>query len=269
MPPRKRYNRKKYHPSGKRKQPDRKVKTNKQLTRAVKDLKKMHEIKYQYVDYDNKILSILSTPATTSFRVTAISPGSGPSSHEGDSVTLRTLDIHAQCYVGNSSGAPTINGPRTLTLMAVRSSDPSTGTTPLNQPTASSLYRFAQEAGAGSAISEENLPLTDNFRLLNTPNTTHLKILAKKSFILEPHGPYGTVTPLPAGQFPILPTKADRVKFSMSVPVKGLKVDFETGTATNNGQSVWIIAYCNSRGTGADLGIRLSYTSKLSFWDRD
>ena len=267
MPYKRKYRKRTRRPV-RRKQPNRKVKTNKQLTRAVKSLKKMHEIKYQYVDYDNKILSVLSTPATTSFRVTSIPSGSGPSSHEGDSVSLRTLDIHAQCYVGNSSGAPTINGPRTLTLMAVRSSDPTTGTTPLNFPTASSIYRFAAES-PGTAISEENLPLTDNFRLLNRSNTTHLKVLAKKSFILEPHGPVGTVTPLPAGQYPIFPTRADRVKFSMSVPVKVLKVNFETGTSTNNGQSVWIIAYCNSRGTGADLGIRLSYTSKLSFWDRD
>lgn len=225
-----------------------KIKTNKQLTRGLRSLKKLHAIKAHYVDIDNVVVSQL-TPIVVA--LTGIGAGDGNNQHESDWVKLRGLNVHGRCTIGNSGDAPTINGPRQFTALVVSSS---LGTGLGETPSFDNLFR-------DTGITETNFPLTQSFRTLYAESTTQVKILARRDFMMEPHGPQAVAA---AQSYPTMPSC---VNFKMAVPVRNTKINYRPGTSTTVNKQLFLMLYCNSGGAGADSGIKCSGSSKLSYYD--
>ena len=195
---------------------NRKVKSNRQLTKAVRKLWAAHEIKFHYVDINNSQVSDGSPDVT---ELTGIGAGTGDdNTHAGDKIRLRGLNIHGRVKIGNSGGVPEVNGPTTYTILVVSST---LGTGLTNLPSFSDLYRPLD-----GPVTEQNFALTDSFRLLKVEDIPKVKILKKVTFMLEPHGPWPTVATQLAATYP------SAKKFSMSVMVRNTQIDFRPGTAT-------------------------------------
>lgn len=231
----------------------RRAKTNKQLTRAVNKLWKTKAIKQHYVEVNNQQVNQLATQVVA---LTGIGAGDANNTHEGDSIRLRGLNIHGRCSVGQSGGLPTINGPKTVTILVVRSE---LGTSPAEIPTFAMIFRNA-------GINQDVFPLTMNFRNLYTETTTKLKILARRDMILEPHGPYDPAAAPPTSR---LATYPSTMNFKMAVPVRNTKINYRPGTDTTVNHQLFLMIYSNAGGTATDLGPRVSLTSKLTFYDLD
>lgn len=224
------------------------VKTNKQLTASVSKLWKNKGIKSHYVDIDN---AVINQPGPNVTALTGIGPGDSSSTHEGNSIRLRGLNVHGRLYVANSGGVPTIIGPTSVTILIVRSE---LGTGVGETPTFDMLFR-------DTGISEHNFPLTQGFRTLDAESTTKVKILARRDMMLEAHGPYTD----PGDKK--YPTGPSIMNFKIPVPVRNTKITYRENTSTTVNQQLFFMAYCNATGGVGDAGIRMSVSSKLTFYD--
>lgn len=222
------------------------VKSNKQLTASVNKLWKNKAIKQHYVDLDN---ATVNQTAPQVLGLTGIGAGDANNTHEGDSIRLRGLNIHGRCKVGQSGGTATINGPKTITVLVVRSL---LGTGVGETPTFDMLFR-------DPGIDEGNFPLTQSFRTLYAESTTKVKILARRDMILEPHDTDGATT--------LLATYPSVMNFKIEVPVRNTKINFRPNTSTTVNQQLFLMIYCNSSGAAGDTGPRVSLSSKLTFYD--
>lgn len=224
------------------------VMTNRKLTSAVKQLRKQHAIKAHYV-VGNAVYSSIPTPQVVA--LTGIGAGEASNQHEGDSIQLRSLTVKAYVSVSATGAVPDLPGPTRYNMMIV-SSVMDVGLADV--PSYSNIYD-----GAATHLPA-NMALFDGFRELNNETLYKVKILASKSFTLQPNqettATQGTGPTYPSFKF---------IKFNMTL--NRAKIEYRTGTSTPLNRNYYLMFMTNSLGAGPSLGAITSYTSKLTFYD--
>lgn len=225
----------------------RKVRTNKQLTRSVRQLWSMNKIKAHYVE--DTATTAVATP--TIMELTGIGAGEGKNQHEGNSIKLRSLQVHGQTRVTNTGGVPSISHPTRWNVMIVSS------TLDVGLAGVPSYTRL---------FDDTNLPATmalfDSFRMLNNEDLSKVKILYKKSFTLAAQtndGISGAVSSTYPGY------RFWTINLSLSPTV----IEYREGTSTAINRQLYIMLTTNSTGAAGNLGLEHAFVSKLSFRDME
>lgn len=221
-----------------------KVKTNKQLTLAVKKLWKGRAIKQHYVQ-DTTTTSI---GAPSVIELTGIGAGETSNTHEGNKIQLRGLDVHGYVRVTNSGGVPSVSHPTRWNVMIVRTTL-DVGISGV--PSYSNLF------------DQTNLPATmadfDGFRQLNSEELIKQKIIYKKEFTLSPQSydaTSGYNSPYPGFK-----------KWSINLKLGNAMIEYRQGSSTAINAQYYIMLKSDSTGAAGNLGLEHSFISKLTFYD--
>lgn len=228
------------------------VKSNKQLTRAVKQLKNNVPTKYNY-QVQNSLLVETVNPLTQ--RLTAISAGDGPDEHDGNYIHLRNLYVTGEVHVGSNNGIPNIDHPTRWCCVVIRSTL-DTGISDL--PSAATLWDIAN--------TPTDMAPFDGFRLRNTEELNKFKIIKRVDGTLEPHTrvvpgqPQNNIEPRAA-------TYPNYKKINFSVPLRNAKVEYRTNSNAPVNCNYYLMFFCESPGTSPNLGLNVSLTSQVTFKD--
>lgn len=222
--------------------------SNRKLTSAVKQLRKQHAIKAHYV-VGSQLTTSINAPQVIA--LTGIGAGEAVNQHEGDKIQLRSLTVHAQVYISDTAGVANVDKPTRYNMLLVSS---------------------VMDVGVADVPSYANLfdtnvthlpPLMasfDGFRELNNETLYKVKILASKSFTLQPSLNSASLdansATYPSYKF---------LKFNMSL--NRAKIEYRTGTSTPLNRNYYIMFTTNVLGIAPNLGITTDFTSKLTFYD--
>lgn len=222
---------------------NRKVKTNKQLTRAVRKLWKGRAIKAHYVENT----ATTSTGVPSVIELTGIGAGESTNQHEGNKVQLRGLQVHGQTQVTVAGGVPSVSHPTRWCVLIVRSTL-DVGIAGL--PAFSRLY------------DDTNLPATmflpDAFRQLNNEDLSKVKILYKKVITLaaQTQDSATATSVYPMSKY-----------WTIDLKLGKAMIEYREGTSVALNAQYYIMIMCASSGAAGNLGLEHAFTSKLSFYD--
>lgn len=231
-----------------RKRRQRNTWSNKKLTRVTKQLRKMNAIKQHYVVGNALVTSI---PAPQVIALTGIGAGESPNQHEGDKIQLRSLTVHAHVSIGEIAGVSDVDGPQRYNMMIV-SSTLDVGIADI--PSYANLFD-----GAATALPP-NMALFDGFRELNNETLYKVKILASKSFTLQPGQQSATLS-----NNGVTYPSSKMVKFNLTL--NRAQLEYRTGTSVPLNRNYYLMFMTNTVGSTPNLGFTTSFTSKLTFYD--
>lgn len=228
-----------------RRKTNRKVKSNKQLTKAVKRLWKGRAIKAHYVQ--DTATTAMATPSV--IELTGIGQGEGTDQHEGNKIQCRGLDIHGYVRVTNSGGTPSISHPTRWNVMVV-STTLDVGLA--GAPTYANLFDL------------NNLPVSmamfDGFRQLNNETLSKVKILYNKKFTLAAQTNDGIANPVSS-------TYPGFRYWSCNLKLGKAMIEYRAGSSTALNRQYYIMIMSNSSGGAGNLGLEHAFVSKLTFYD--
>lgn len=228
----------------KRRPANRKVKTNKQLTRAVRKLWTNSAIKQHYVQDSGT--TAIATPAIT--ELTGIGQGETSNTHEGNKIKLRSLDVHGYTQVVYTGGVPSISKATRWNVIILRTE----------------LDVGLSGIPSYSLLFDQNGPALladfDGFRALNSETLAKTKIVYKKSFTFAPQCQDGNASNNTS-------TYPDFRKWSINLKLGNAMVEYREGSSTALNCQYYIMLRSDSTGAVGNLGLQHTYYSKLTFRD--